>query len=140
MTKVELYDLIKLHKPQYDTFAIDCLLANHGHTVVRLPPYHPDLNPIENIWGIVKSRIAAKNVTFTLGDVHKLAEENFAAVTIEEWSAVCEHVKVLEQQYLSTEHKMDSAMERFIINADDDDTSDSDDDIQGVSPLSSDSE
>jgi hypothetical protein len=83
MTKVELYDLIKVHKPQYDTFAIDCLLADHGHTVIRLPPYHPDFNPIETIWGIVKGRIAAKNVTFTLGDVHKLAEENFAAVTIE---------------------------------------------------------
>ena len=32
MTKAELYDLIKIHKPQYDTFAIDCLLAEHGHS------------------------------------------------------------------------------------------------------------
>ena len=74
MTKAELYDLIKMHKPQYETFAIDCLLAEHGHTVIRLPPYHPDLNPIEKIWGIVKARIAAKNVTFKLGDVQQLAE------------------------------------------------------------------
>jgi len=29
MTKAELYDLIKMHKPQYETFAIDCLLAKH---------------------------------------------------------------------------------------------------------------
>jgi transposase len=149
MTKVELYDLIKIHKPQYETFAIDCLLADHGHTVIRLPPYHPDLNPIEKIWGIVKSRIAAKNVTFKLRDVQQLAEENFAAVTMEEWAAVCRHVKVVEEEYLSREHEMDSAMERIIINADDDDddnTSDSsvscddNDDIQGVGPLSSDSE
>jgi transposase len=35
-------------------------------TVLRLPTYHPDLNPIEKIWGIVKARIAAKNVTFKL--------------------------------------------------------------------------
>jgi len=47
MTKVELYDLIKMHKPQYETFAIDCLLTEHGHTVIRLPPYHPNLNAIE---------------------------------------------------------------------------------------------
>jgi len=66
MTKAELYDLVKMHKPQYETFAIDCLLAQHGRTVIRLPPYHPDLNPIEKIWGIVKTRIAAKNVTFKL--------------------------------------------------------------------------
>jgi len=38
MTKAELYDLIKMHKPQYETFAIDCLLADHGHIVLRLPP------------------------------------------------------------------------------------------------------
>jgi len=49
MTKAQLDDLIKMHKPQYETFAIDCFLADHGHTVIRLPPYHPDLNPIEKI-------------------------------------------------------------------------------------------
>ena len=32
ITKSELYDLINMHKPQYETFAIDCLLADHGHT------------------------------------------------------------------------------------------------------------
>jgi transposase len=61
MTKAELCDLIKMSKPQYETSAIDCLLAENGHTVLRLPHYHPDLNPIEKkIRGIVKTRIAAK--------------------------------------------------------------------------------
>jgi hypothetical protein len=58
MTKAELYDLIQMHKPQCETFAIDCSPAEHGHTVIRLPPYHPDLNHIEKIWIIVKTRIA----------------------------------------------------------------------------------
>jgi len=84
MTKAELYDLIKMHKPQYETFAIDRLFADHGYTVLRLPPYHPDLNPIEQIWGIVKTRTAAKNVTFKLQDIQQLAEQNFAAVTMED--------------------------------------------------------
>jgi transposase len=73
MTKAELYHLIKMHKPQYETFALDCFLADHGPTVIRLPPCHPDLNPIEKIWRIVKTRIAAKNVTFKLRDVQQLA-------------------------------------------------------------------
>jgi len=64
MTKADLYYLIKMHKPQYETFAIDCSLADHGHTVIRLPPYHADLNPIEKIWGIMKTRIAAKKCYF----------------------------------------------------------------------------
>jgi len=59
MTKAELHDLIKMDKMQCETFEINCLLAEHEHTVIRLPPYHPDLNPIEKIWGIMKTRIAA---------------------------------------------------------------------------------
>jgi hypothetical protein len=56
---------------------------------------------------------------------------------VEEWAAVCRHVKVLEEEYMSREHETDSVMERIIINADNDDTSESsvscvDDDIQGV--------
>jgi hypothetical protein len=128
ITKAELYDLIKRHKPQYETFAIDHLLAHHGHTVLRLPPYHPDLNPIEKMWAIVKNRIAAKNVTFKLQDVQHLAEQNFAAVTTEEWAAVCRHVQTVEEEYMSREHEMDSVMEKITINADDDDDDDGDDD------------
>jgi hypothetical protein len=47
MTKAELYDLIKMHKPQHETVATDCILAEHRHTVIRLTPYHLDLNPIK---------------------------------------------------------------------------------------------
>jgi len=117
-----------MHKPQYENFAIDCLLGAHGQTVIRLPLYHPDLNPIENIWGIVKTRIAAKNVTSKLRDVQPLAEQNFAAVAMEEWAAVCRHVKAVEEEYMNREHEMDSVMERIIINAGDDDDDDDDDD------------
>ena len=45
---------------------------------------------------------------------------------MEEWSAVCRHVKAVEEEYVGREHEMDSLMERIIINADDyDDTSES---------------
>ena len=32
------------------TFRIDELAKPHGVEVLRLPPYHPDLNPIEVVW------------------------------------------------------------------------------------------
>jgi len=153
MTKAELYDLIKVHKPQYETVEIDLLLADHGHTVLRLPPFHPDLNPTKQIWGIVKTRIAAKNVTFKLQDVQQMAKQNFAAVAMEEWAAVCRHDEAVEEEYMSREHEMDSVMERITINADDDDDDDDNedtsestvscednDDIQEVGPIVSDSE
>ncbi|KAG8228629.1 hypothetical protein J437_LFUL008280 [Ladona fulva] len=30
-------------------YSINRDLAEHGQSVLRLPPYHPELNPIENI-------------------------------------------------------------------------------------------
>jgi hypothetical protein len=75
MCKPELYSLIKLRKPQFKTFKIYALLAKHVHSVLRLPPYHPDLNPIELIWVSIKEYVARKNVGFRLDDAIKLAEE-----------------------------------------------------------------
>ena len=96
----------------------------------------------------MKTRIAAKNVTFKLRDVQQLAEQNFAALTMEEWAAVCRHVKAVKDKYMRREHEMDSVMERIIINADDDNddmsestvSCDDNDDKQGVGPIVSDSE
>ena len=47
MLKPELYVLIKQNKPTYKTFKIDAILANHGHSVSRLPPYQPDFSLTE---------------------------------------------------------------------------------------------
>jgi transposase len=69
MTKVELYELIKLYSSQYRTYKINDPIAHYGHTVRRLSPYHPDLNLFEKVWGIVKNRVAAKNDTFKIDDV-----------------------------------------------------------------------
>jgi transposase len=54
LLKAELYTLIALHKPRHKRYILDDLLSAHRHTVLRLPPYHPDLNTIENIWDDVK--------------------------------------------------------------------------------------
>ena len=97
-TKIELLQVVKIHKPRFKTFSIDRILARHGHAAIRLPPYHPELNPIEKIWGIVKNWVAQKNVTFRLDDVRRLAEEKFSSVTKEEWVSVCDHVKNIEKK------------------------------------------
>jgi hypothetical protein len=65
-TKVELFQLIKINKPTFQLFSNDTLLARYGHVALRLPPYHPELNPIEKMWSMVKNWVAMKNVSFQL--------------------------------------------------------------------------
>jgi plasmid maintenance system antidote protein VapI len=115
MCKPELYSLIKLRKPRFKTCKIDALLAEHGHSVLRLPPYHPDLNPIELIWVSVKEYVARKNVSFRLDDAMKLAEEKFNIITKEEWSSRCNNARQCEQNYLRLEPIIDIS-EQTVVN------------------------
>jgi hypothetical protein len=41
-------------------------------------------------------------------------------VTTEEWAAVRRHVKAVEEEYTSREHKLENVKETSIINAEDD--------------------
>jgi hypothetical protein len=76
-------------------------MAHHGHSVLRLPSYHPELNPIEKIWAQVKNYVATHNVTFKFEDMRKLAEEKFAIIGTSEWENVCRNAIKMEDEYLS---------------------------------------
>lgn len=82
-------------------------MNRYGHSVIRLPPYHPELNPIEKIWGNVKNWVAQRNVTFKLSDVEKLARQKFAAIQPEDWVSVCRHAQNIEEEYMAKEHIFD---------------------------------
>jgi transposase len=58
MFKPQLYRLIQIHKPRTQKYLVDHILSSYGHIVIRLPPYHPDLNLNEMIWSQVKQGIA----------------------------------------------------------------------------------
>lgn len=149
MLKSELYELVLTNKGQNKHFQIDRILANYGHTVLRLPPYHPELNPIEKIWALVKDYVAQNNVTFKLDDAKRILEEKFALVSAEEWRARCEHAIKKENEFMANEQLVDDLSERIIINLQDDSDSDNSDtinedsddndldgDLEGIQPLS----
>jgi hypothetical protein len=62
-TKVELFRLIKINRSTFQKFSTDSLLVRHGHVACCLPPYHPELNPIEKMWTMVENWAAMKNIT-----------------------------------------------------------------------------
>nr|QLJ84878.1 transposase-like protein [Dichotomius schiffleri] len=127
LLKPQLYDIVKRNKSAHITYKFDEILQQCGHVVLKLPPYHPDLNPIELIWATVKGRVAKRNTTFSLENVKQLVLEEFSNITEEEWRKRCDHVIKLEKNYLEREYIIEAEVEPLIMNIGVD--SDSDDDL-----------
>ncbi|XP_049513968.1 uncharacterized protein LOC125941081 [Dermacentor silvarum] len=83
--KSELLQFVKKHKHMFLAFQIDTLASAAGHEVVRLPPYHCELNPIKLVWSQVKGYVASKNTDFKIDSVEKLLLEGIAGVTPQNW-------------------------------------------------------
>lgn len=81
MLKSELFELCSRFaaKPEY---LIDNIAQKHGHSILRTPPYHPELQPIETCWAIVKNHVAQYN-DCTMEKVKLLLNEGFEKVTAE---------------------------------------------------------
>lgn len=136
----ELYQLIKLYKPRLLRYLLDETVKREGHSVLRLPPYHPDLNPIELVWADIKGFVASRNASCDFSQVQKITEDKIASMGRDDWTRKCERVKIIENEYLANEGGIDDFIDSFIINLEDDsDTEDTDEDdpeeMSGVEEL-----
>ena len=79
-----------------------------GHTILRLPAYHPDLNPIDTIWSIVKQRVAARNVTYNINDLIRLTNEEFGKITVDIWRKTVRRAVDAENRFFNSEVQMET--------------------------------
>lgn len=79
--KPELIEVLKKIATE-PIYAVDELGAAYGHKILRTPPYHPELQPIETCWGVVANHIA-KNCDFTMKNLTKQLDAGFKKVTRE---------------------------------------------------------
>ena len=104
LTKPKLYEIIKANKPK-PTYKIDEYLRRHGHEVLRLPPYHCELNPIEMIWGDLKCTIASGDKSFKLSDIKVLTSESLQKIDQSKWSRACDQViEKVEKRYWKSDN------------------------------------
>ena len=125
MLKPELYELIKRYKPREKKYVIDEIAREHGHEIVRLPPYHCDLNPIELIWANIKNYVARRNTTWKLKDVQSLCLEAVEQVTPANWRDAVESTIKVENKYWETDGILEERVGELIISLGDTDSEES---------------
>lgn len=75
---VVLLDNVATHKQE----EIEDLIEARGALVIFLPPYSPDLNPIENCWSKVKTRLRSLKPR-SLEELLDALVEAFSSITID---------------------------------------------------------
>nr|CAH7739687.1 unnamed protein product [Callosobruchus chinensis] len=66
MLKAQLPQLARQHKERYTKLAVDERAREKGFTVLRLPSYQCEINPIGLVWAQVKNEVARKNTTIII--------------------------------------------------------------------------
>src|SRR4030043_466973 len=95
--KSELVDILKKLPPD-PIFAIDEIVQELGHEVIRTPPYHPELQPIETCWGVVKNHVA-RTCDFTMTNLIEQLDRAFNKVTAHTCSEIIKEINKIEDEF-----------------------------------------
>ncbi|XP_025421255.1 uncharacterized protein LOC112691304 [Sipha flava] len=130
MFKPQLLAKVKKVKRQYMSYVVDHMAKDVGHNILRLPPYHCELNPIELAWAMVKGHVKQHNTTYKIDDVKILLNTAIERVIIENWQNFIQHVKTEKDKLTQVDENMDDILdnlEPYVLTITGD-TSNSDDD------------
>jgi hypothetical protein len=97
LIKAELLALCRQWCPKPD-YELDRIAAAAGHRILRTPQYHPELQPIETCWGVVKNHCAEK-CDYTLAGLRRHLAEGFDKVTPETCQAAIADMRREEDRY-----------------------------------------
>ena len=103
--KAEMVEILNKIAPT-PIYEIDEIAREHGHKVIRTPPYHPELQPIEICWGVVKNHMA-RNCDFTMKNLTNQLEEGFKKVTAITCSSIIRKVREKEDHFWMEDIKED---------------------------------
>lgn len=106
--KVELVDMLNKLAPA-PTYLIDDIAARSGHEVVRTPPYHPELQPIETCWGVLKNEVA-RHCDFTMDNLKLQLERAFEKITAETCQSIIKRVRSIEDRFWREDALMDQGL------------------------------
>jgi len=103
--KAELIVLLKKFSPE-PTYVIDQIAEDYGHKVVRTPPYHPELQPIELCWGVLKNEVG-RTCDFSMKNLENRLETAFTKVTKDTCKKVIQKVRDIEDEFWEIDAKLE---------------------------------
>jgi len=112
MVKLELMQKVKEIRTT-EKYAIDEKAMESNKIVLRLPPYHCELNPIELAWSVIKNHVKQNNTTFKLNDVRQLLIDGVQRVTPEMWANFVKHTIKEEDKMWDIESITDEMLDEL---------------------------
>lgn len=112
MLKSELLELCVRLAPAPE-FRLDKLALEHGISILRTPPYHPELQPIENCWAVVKNYMA-DHCDFTMAGLYNRLPDAFSKITSKTCQKIIAKVVDQEDKYWHEDELLD---EQYTANA-----------------------
>ncbi|ETN12219.1 hypothetical protein PPTG_09105 [Phytophthora nicotianae INRA-310] len=106
VNKNVLLSLAKLNKPKA-IYAANTIATRYNHQLYYTPPYHPTLQPIEIIWGLLKYRIAGDPPKSGADAVEKVLD-GLARITPAEWLDRFRHVQKIEDEYVALQKSLEN--------------------------------
>ncbi|KAL3284228.1 hypothetical protein HHI36_018391 [Cryptolaemus montrouzieri] len=111
------------------------MARNQNKIVLRLPPYHCELNPIELVWAKMKNYVASKNTSFKFQDMKKLFAESIERIDAVKWQNCINHVvEKVEPKMWQLDHIIDEQLDPIIVNLENDSSSSSESDNDDDNP------
>ena len=104
--KVEMIEILDKISP-IPTYILDEIAAEYGHEILRTPPYHPELQPIETCWAVVKNQIG-RTCDFTMANLLAQLEDAFGCVTAKTCSGLIKKIRKVEDKFWKEDVLMDA--------------------------------
>lgn len=108
----KLIEIINKNR-QKKEFKLDDILANDPRfkgrniEIVRTPQYHPELQPIEKCWAVIKQYMA-KHCDFTMKGLRKNLDNAWEKVTKKTMKGIMKKVRESEDYHFEQDAKLDS--------------------------------
>ena len=143
--RAELWALVKSGRGKFPDKVMETVAKEYGREILRLSPYHYELNPIELnpielAWAAEKNYVAGENKDMSLDSVEKLFRKKREELPEDFWRKCIEHVKKIEENYWESDRSQDNKVEQLIIKLKPTDSSSSEMESFSESSDSSDSD